>query len=181
MKKKIIVFCVGTASILFLSGCATTNTGSKKNSTETSQSAVDKNELELIDMKMKQLLAIAETSLELSQKADETSQEALALSQQAKDSTDTALEASKAAIIHVDERTDEAIQAANKAIESSNLASEKAIAIANQSMAEMNRLRATIKMQEEIEPILKEEPAVIVSGKIAYIARTSRSWTIWSF
>ncbi|MCX8082456.1 MAG: LysM peptidoglycan-binding domain-containing protein [bacterium] len=199
MKRKIINFCIGAVCIIFLSGCATTG---KKGSKE-----IAKNDLELIDIKMKQLLAISETSLEISRKAEETSNEALEKSKQAEATSDKALEASnkaieasneakkyaeeqsqkaieaandakkyaeeqsqkaieasntasKAAIEYSDRAAEKAIQASNEAIKVANLASEKAIAIANQTMAEVNRLRATIKMQEEVEPILKEEPAV---------------------
>lgn len=191
MKKKIMVFYIGLVSILFLSGCATT--GGKEKAKEPA-----KNELELIDIKMKQLLAISETSLELSRKADETSQQALEKSTQAEATSEKALEASnkaieasnkaidasneakkyaeeqsqkaidasntasKTAIEYADRAAERAIQASNEAVKAANLASEKAIAIANQTMAEINRLRATIKMQEEIEPILKEEPQVSV-------------------
>ena len=109
MKKKIVIGCIGVIGIIFLSGCATT--GSKKENNK----EMAKSDLELIDIKMKQLLAISETS--------------------------------------------------NEAVKSANLASEKAIAIANQTMAEVNRLRATIKMQEEVTPILKEEPQVTVEQK----------------
>ncbi|MCM8776884.1 MAG: LysM peptidoglycan-binding domain-containing protein [Candidatus Omnitrophica bacterium] len=191
MKKKIVVFCIGTVSIILLSGCATT--GSKKE--------IAKNELELIDIKMKQLLAISETSLELSRKAEETSNEALRRSQQAEATSEKALDASnkaieasnkaieasneakkyaeeqsqkaidasntasKTAIEYADKAAERAIQAANEAVKAANLASEKAIAVANQTMAEVNRLRATIKMQEEVEPILKEEPQVVIEQK----------------
>ncbi|MGB9678344.1 MAG: LysM peptidoglycan-binding domain-containing protein, partial [Candidatus Ratteibacteria bacterium] len=58
-----------------------------------------------------------------------------------------------------------AIKAANeaseKAIKAANEASEKAIAVANQTIAEINRLRATIQMKPS-EPIIEEEPK---SGK----------------
>ncbi|MCM8762370.1 MAG: LysM peptidoglycan-binding domain-containing protein [Candidatus Omnitrophica bacterium] len=184
MKKKIVVFCIGTVSIILLSGCATT--GSKKE--------IAKNELELIDIKMKQLLAISETSLELSRKAEETSNEALRRSQQAEATSEKALDASnkaieasneakkyaeeqsqkaidasntasKTAIEYADKAAERAIQAANEAVKAANLVSEKAIAVANQTMAEVNRLRATIKMQEEVEPILKEEPQVVIEQK----------------
>ncbi|HPP30641.1 MAG TPA: LysM peptidoglycan-binding domain-containing protein [bacterium] len=188
MKKKIVIGCIGVIGIIFLSGCATT--GSKKENNK----EMAKSDLELIDIKMKQLLAISETSLELSRKAEEASQEALEKSQRAESTSEKALEASnkaieasneakkyaeeqsqkaidasntasKTAIDYADRAAERAIQAANEAVKSANLASEKAIAIANQTMAEVNRLRATIKMQEEVTPILKEEPQVTVEQK----------------
>ena len=189
MKKTIMTFCLIAAGIIFLSGCSTT--GSKK---EVAKSKVATTDAELIDIKMKQLLAISETSLELSRKAEETSQEALEKSQRAESTSEKALEASnkaieasneakkyaeeqtqkaidasntasKTAIEYADRAAEKAIQAANEAVKAANLASEKAIAIANQTMAEVNRLRATVKMQEEVEPILKEEPQVTVEQK----------------
>lgn len=191
MKKKIIVFCIGLAGTLFLSGCATT--GSKK---EVAKSKIPTSDAELIDIKMKQLLAISETSLEMSKKAEEKAQEALEKSRQAEATSEKAFEASnkaieasnkaieasneakkyaeeqaqkaidasntasKTAIEYADSAAEKATQAANEAVKAANLASEKAIAVANQTMAEVNRLRATIKMQEEVQPILKEEPQV---------------------
>jgi len=184
MVKKIMIFCVSLTGIIFLSGCATT--GSKK---EVAKSKVTTSDAELIDIKMKQLLAISETSLEMSKKAEETAQEALEKSRQAETTSENALEASnkaieasneakkyageqaqkaidasntasKTAIEYAESAAEKATQAANEAIKADNLASEKAIAVANQTMAEVNRLRATIKMQEEVQPILKEEPQI---------------------
>lgn len=130
--KKIIWFCMGMLCLLFLSGCATTSTRKEKEPA--------KSELELIDIKMKQLLAISETSLEISRKAEETSNQALEKSRKAEATSEKALEASNKAI----EASNKAIEASNeakkyaeeqaqKAIDASNTASKTAIEYADKA------------------------------------------------
>ncbi|MCM8767592.1 MAG: LysM peptidoglycan-binding domain-containing protein [Candidatus Omnitrophica bacterium] len=182
---------------------------------------------EMVEIKLKQVLAIAETSLEISKNAEKLSIEALNTSNQAKANSeiaikkvdeaivatnevrkftesevqraiDTANKASQEAIKVANEASQKAIEKANeainianeasqkaiekaneaseKAIKAANEASEKSIAVANQTIAEINRLRATIQMKPP-EPIIEEEPKygkyyVIQKGdtlkKIAY-------------
>ncbi len=74
--------------------------------------------------------------------------------------------ASTEAIEYADKKTDEAIRIAkevsNKAIEVAKESSERSIAVANQTIAEINRLRSTIEIKKDEEPIILEEPK---SGK----------------
>lgn len=168
MKRYLIFILSG----IFLTGCATYKTASIKE--------------EIIDMKLKQAISIAETSLEISKNAEKlaieavnTSNEAKANSEEAIKKVDEAIEAvnetrkfterevqraidaankaSQEAIKASNEARDKAIEAANKAIEEANKASERAIAVANQTIAEINRVRATILTKPE-EPIVEEEP-----------------------
>jgi len=211
MKKRYPAYLVVMLSILFLSGCASVQ--KKTPATEPAE-----NDTELIDIKLKQLLAISETSLEVSRKAEDLANESLEKSRLAEEtsskaleSADKATEASNNAIKYVDQEvakaiaatneakkfaedesqkaidasnrsskmameyadtaSQKAIDAANEAIKSANASSEKSIAIANQTMAEVNRLRATVKMQQEVEPILTEEP---VTDKVS----TEKTYTI---
>lgn len=194
MKKK---FC----SIIFflvLSGCATYREIEEPK----------KSFKEEINIKLKQILAIAETSLEISKNAEKLAIEALNNSNQAKANSEIAVkkvdeaitlvnetkkfvekevekviditnktmeetkkyaeEVSQKAIDKADEAVKSANEAAEKAISAANKAaenaisasisaSEKAIAIANQTIAEVNRLRATIITKPE-EPLIEEEP-----------------------
>ncbi|MBN1445153.1 MAG: LysM peptidoglycan-binding domain-containing protein [Candidatus Omnitrophica bacterium] len=171
-------------AVLLLSGCASVQ--KEKPAKTNNNGAVADTE---IDIKMKQLLAISETSLEVSRRAEEKSDEALAKSTETAETSAKALEAvnkateaavnavkyvdqevakavdtsnrnSKTAMDHATREAERAIAASNEAVKASNAASEKAIAVANQTMAEVNRLRATIKMEKEVAPILEEEPAV---------------------
>ena len=156
-----------------LSGCVTT-----KQSDEGSVMTKE----EIIDMKLKQTLAISETSLEVSKNAEKLANEAFEKSRQAESTSTKALESAnqaieaanearkfaeneaKKAITAANEASKKAIDAANesskKAIDAANESSEKAIAIANQTLAEINRLRATIMMKPPEEPIIMEEPKV---------------------
>jgi len=71
-------------------------------------------------------------------------------------------EASTKAMDYADKKTEEAIrvakEASDKAIESAKQSSERSIAVANQTIAEINRLRSTIEIKKEEEPIILEEP-----------------------
>lgn len=191
---------VGILLIIFV-GCATQNS-QKKTSEKLSRE-------EIIDMKIKQAISIAETALEVSKNAEKMSVDAVNTSNQAKTSADSAVKkadeavkaanearsytekevkkaidtankASADAIKASNEARDKAIEAANKAIDASNKASERAIAesnkaseraiaVANQTLAEVNRLRATIHTKPE-EPIIEEEPKV-KSGKYYIIQK----------
>jgi len=138
---------------------------------------------EIIDMKLKQTLAIAETSLEISKKSEEMAKQALETSNQANSTSDKALEAANKAIAaanearkfteeetkkaidaankatdYADQTANKAIKAANDAIDAANKSSDKSISVANQTIAEINRLRATMVMKPEEEPIIMEEP-----------------------
>ncbi len=184
---------------ILMSGCATMQ----------KQKEPEKSELEIIEIKMKQLLSMSETSLEVSRKAEELAQESLETSrkaevtgQKALDASNKATEAanearkyteeevakaiaatneakkyaeaesqkaidasnraSKTAMDHADRSAERSVTAANEAIKAANASSEKSIAVANQTIAEVNRLRATTKMQQDYDPILKEEPLTSV-------------------
>lgn len=100
--KKLSIFL----GLFLLTGCA----GVQKKQ----QKEPEKTREEIIDEKLKQVLAIAETSLEISKKSENMSKQA----------------------------------------------SEKSISVANQTIAEVNRLRATVKMKPEEEPIIIKEPEV---------------------
>jgi len=180
-------------TVLLLSGCASLKkeqpaaTNNKSTAVETET-----------DIKMKQLLAISETSLEVSRRAEEKADDALAKSltaEQAAEAMNKATEAavnavkyvdqevakavdtsnrnSKTAMDHATREAERAITASNEAVKASNVSSEKAIAVANQAMAEVNRMRATVKMEKEVKPILEEEPVVskTVSDKTYTIVR----------
>ncbi|MCM8784638.1 MAG: LysM peptidoglycan-binding domain-containing protein [Candidatus Omnitrophica bacterium] len=215
MKKDLLLLIV----FLLLSGCAMYQT---KKEIEPKKSFE-----EMVDIKLKQALAIAETSLEISKNAEKLSIEALNTSNQAKANSEVAIkkvdeaiaatnqvkkftesevqkaieaankasqeavkaanEASQKAIDKATEAIntaneasqkaiDKATEASEKAIKAANEASERAIAVANQTIAEINKLRATIQMKPQ-EPIIEEEPKygkyyVIQKGdtlkKIAY-------------
>jgi len=168
-------------SLFFLAGC----TGIQKKQPQKKELTRD----EIIDAKLKQALAIAETSLEISKRAENMSKQALEKSNQANATSEEALNAankaieaanearkfaeektqeaieaanksSKMAIEYADQSSQQAIDAANKAIDIANEASEKSISVANQTIAEVNKLRATIKMKPEEEPIIMKEPEV---------------------
>jgi len=185
MNRKILLVLV--ISVLMLSGCVTTKQADEK-------SVMTKEEI--IDMKLKQTLAISETSLEVSKNAEKIANEAFEKSRQAESTSTKALESANHAIEAANEarkfaenEAQKAIEAANesrkfaeneakkainaanesrkfaeneakKAIDAANESSEKSIAIANQTLAEINRLRATIMMKPPEEPIIMEEPKV---------------------
>lgn len=175
--KKLSIFL----GLFLLTGCA----GVQKKQ----QKEPEKTREEIIDEKLKQVLAIAETSLEISKKSENLSKQALEKSNQANATSEKALEASKKAIeaanearkfaeeetqkaieaanksskmaiAYADQASKKAINAANEAIEAANKSSEKSISVANQTIAEVNRLRATVKMKPEEEPIIIKEPEV---------------------
>ncbi|HOK57236.1 MAG TPA: LysM peptidoglycan-binding domain-containing protein [bacterium] len=199
MKKLLLFVCS-----LLLSGCAMYQT---KREIEPKKSFE-----EMVDIKLKQAIAIAETALEISKNAEKLSIEAVNTSNQAKANSEVAIKKVDEAIAATNEvkkftesevqkaisaankASEEAIKAANeasqkaidksneaikianeasekainmaneaseKAIKASNEASEKSIAVANQTIAEINKLRATIQMKPS-EPIIEEEPK---SGK----------------
>lgn len=154
MKKEL---CGILLLVLFMSGCATVQ----------KQKEPTKTELEIIDIKMKQLLAMSETSLEVSKKAEELAQESLETSRKAELTGEKALEASNKATEAANEarkfaedEVQKAITATNetrkfaedesqKAIDASNRASktamdhadrsaERAIAAANEAIKSAN-------------------------------------------
>ncbi len=184
-------------AVLLLSGCASLK--KEKPAATNNKSAVIDTET---DIKMKQLLAISETSLEVSRRAEDKADDALAKSTETAETSAKALEAvnkateaavsavkyvdqevakavdtsnrnSKTAMDHATREAERAIAASNEAVKASNVSSEKAIAVANQAMAEVNRMRATVKMEKEVKPILEEEPVVAktVSEKTYTIVR----------
>ncbi len=167
-------------AVLLLSGCALVK--KEQPAKVNDKSAVIDTET---DIKMKQLLAISETSLEVSRRAEDKADDALAKSltaEQAAEAMNKATEAavnavkyvdqevakavdtsnrnSKTAMDHATREAERAIASSNEAVKASNASSEKAVAVANQAMAEVNRMRATVKMEKEVKPILEEEPAV---------------------
>jgi len=151
MKNLIYFFII---SVILFSGCATYKSQekiSKKQSFE-----------EIIDMKVKQAISIAETSLEVSKNAEKLSVEAVNTSNQAKASADAAVKkadeavkaanearsytekevkraidaankASADAIKAANEARDKSIEAANKAIDTANKASKEAIDASNKA------------------------------------------------
>ncbi|MCM8818022.1 MAG: LysM peptidoglycan-binding domain-containing protein [Candidatus Omnitrophica bacterium] len=137
--KNLIKF--GILSIIFV-GCATNNAQKqtlKKLSSE-----------EVIDMKLKQAISIAETALEVSKNAEKMAVDAVNTSNQAKVSADAAVkkadEAVKAAneaISYTEREVKKAIDAANKAsadaIKASNEARDKAIDAANKAIDAANK------------------------------------------
>jgi len=176
MKKLFLIGC-----LLFLAGCA----GIQKKQSRKKELTRE----EIIDAKLKQVLAIAETSLEISKKSESMAKQALEKSNQANATSEKALQAanraidaanearkfaeeetqkaieaanksSKMAIEYADRSSQKAIDAANRAIDIANKSSEKSISVANQTIAEVNRLRATIKMKPEEEPIIMKEPEI---------------------
>ena len=177
MKKNIWFVC----SFLLLGGCATMY--------QTEKVEPKKSFEEMVDIKLKQAIAIAETALEVSKNAEKLATEAVNTSNQAKANSEVAIkkvdEAIAAtnevkkfteaevqkAINSANEASEKAISKANeaseKAIKAANEASEKAIAVANQTIAEVNKLRATVVMKPS-EPIIEEEPK---SGKYYIIQK----------
>lgn len=174
MKKFIIM----SIFLLFLTGCTTYQKVEKE---------PEKSFEQIVDMKLKQAIAIAETSLEISKNAEKIAIEALNTSNQAKVASEKAVEsankaidaaneareftqkevekaietanrASKEAMDYANKAAQKAIDAANEAREAANRSSEKSIAVANQTLAEIGKLKATIKMVPEQEPIIEEEP-----------------------
>lgn len=156
MKKNLIAISL-SIPILFISGCATLQ----------KQKQPTKSELEIIDIKMKQLLSMCETNLEVSKNAEELAKESLEMSRQAELTGQKALEASNKAIEaanetkkYTEQEVAKAISATNetkkfaeeqsqKAIDASNRASktamdyadrsaEKAIAAANEAIKAAN-------------------------------------------
>jgi len=77
----------------------------------------------------------------------------------ANDATEKATNAANEAIAKANEASEKAIKVANEA-------SEKAIAVANQMIAEINKVRASIKMAPIEEPILEKEPTVKKKYKV---------------
>lgn len=163
--------------ILLLSGCSTLQV--KKEPQKSFE--------EIINMKLNQAISIAETSLEISKNAEKLAIESLNTSKQANANSEEAVKKINEAIEAVNEnkkfvenevkkaidKANEAIKTANeKSAEAMNYAdkrteeairvakesSERSIAVANQTIAEINRLRSTIEIKKEEEPIILEEP-----------------------
>jgi nucleoid-associated protein YgaU len=117
-------------SAMFLSGCVTTQTGKEPVRTKE----------EIIEMQLKQTLAIAETSLEVSKNAEKLAQESLEKSRQAETSSGKAIDTANAAVESanearkfVEQEVDKAIKAADEAKKFATQESEKAINAANRA------------------------------------------------
>ena len=150
MKKNIWFVC----SFLLLGGCATMY--------QTEKVEPKKSFEEMVDIKLKQAIAIAETALEVSKNAEKLATEAVNTSNQAKANSEMAIkkvdeaiaatnevkkfteaevqkainsanEASEKAIKAANEASEKAIDKANEAIKAANEASEKAIKAANEA------------------------------------------------
>jgi len=150
MKKNIWFVC----SFLLLGGCATMY--------QTEKVEPKKSFEEMVDIKLKQAIAIAETALEVSKNAEKLATEAVNTSNQAKANSEVAIkkvdeaiaatnevkkfteaevqkainsanEASEKAIKAANEASEKAIDKANEAIKAANEASEKAIKAANEA------------------------------------------------
>jgi nucleoid-associated protein YgaU len=155
MKKNIWFVC----SFLLLGGCATMY--------QTEKVEPKKSFEEMVDIKLKQAIAIAETALEVSKNAEKLATEAVNTSNQAKANSEMAIkkvdeaiaatnevkkfteaevqkainsanEASEKAIKAANEASEKAIDKANEAIKAANEASEKAIDKANEAIKAAN-------------------------------------------
>lgn len=128
--KKIKIILVFAIPFMMFSGCATLQrTGSETMTRE-----------EIIEMQLKQTLAIAETSLEVSRNAEKIAVEALEKSRQAEATGEKALETANKAVEAANEarrfaeaEVKKAVEAANEARRVAEQESEKAIAAANRA------------------------------------------------
>jgi len=111
--------------LMFLVGCATYQQKSEKKTSE-----------EIIDMKLKQAISIAETALEVSKNAEKLATDAVNISNQAKANSDIALKKVDEAIKAVNEARKFTEQEVKKAIDSANKASKEAIDAANKASKE---------------------------------------------
>jgi len=123
MKIKLTVVLLVAA--LLLSGCVTTK--------EPVMETPEKTREEIIEMQLKQTLAIAETSLEVSKNAEKLAMEALEKSRKSEAVSSGALDAANEARKFAEEETLKAINAANEAKKVSEQESEKAITAANRA------------------------------------------------
>ncbi len=173
MKKEL---SVGLLAVLFMSGCATVQ----------KQKEPTKSELEIMDIKMKQLLAMSETSLEVSRKAEELAQKSLETSRKAELTSQKSLEASNKATEAANEarkfaekEVQKATKATNetrkfaekesqKAIDASNRASKTAMDYADRSAE-----RAIAKANEAIKAAnaSSEKSIAVANQTIAEINR----------
>ncbi len=170
---------------ILATGCATMSESNQKKK-------VPLSEAQQLEIQMRQVKAISETALGVSQEAQKYAQYAYNTSNQANATADTAFENANNAIKAAQQATENAqksaqeamnyanqssqksIEAANNAIKISNKNSEKSIATANQIMAEMGKLKATVKTVQ-YEPILPGRPAVFSnSGTTAGVKYTIR-------
>ena len=137
MKKNIWFVC----SFLLLGGCATMY--------QTEKVEPKKSFEEMVDIKLKQAIAIAETALEVSKNAEKLATEAVNTSNQAKANSEVAIKKVDEAIAATNEvkkfteaEVQKAINSANeaseKAIKAANEASEKAIDKANEAISKAN-------------------------------------------
>lgn len=130
MKRKYVYIFLTAAPLFLVSGCATMRkTGGETLSRE-----------EIIEMQLKQALAISETSLEVSKNAEKVAQEAFEKSRQAEaagekalESANKAVEAANAARQFVEAEVKKAVDAANEAKKFSEQESQKAIAASNRA------------------------------------------------
>lgn len=109
-------------SLFFLAGCATVN-----------QKPLSRAEEKSLAVQMKEVKAIAETSLEISQNSDKLAKESFDKSNQANATAEKAFEASQKVVNAVNETRTFATREAERAITAANQASTKAIDSANQS------------------------------------------------
>jgi nucleoid-associated protein YgaU len=188
MEERMKKFNIYFISILFLSGCSTLQVKKEREKSFEEivnmklNQAISIAETSLEISKNAEKLAIE--ALNTSKKANANSEEAIkkvneaieAINEnrkfvedqvqkaidKANEAIKVANEASTKAMDYADKKTEEAIrvakEASDKAIESAKQSSEKSIAVANQTIAEINRLRATIEIKKEEEPIILEEP-----------------------
>jgi nucleoid-associated protein YgaU len=99
--------------------------------------------------------------------ANEASEKAIAAANKAaKQAMDYADQAAQKAI----DAANDAIKAANEAAEKAIIASNKALAACDQVLAELGRVKATIKSQQ-LEPVLPEEPKAKISGGKTYTVK----------
>ncbi|MCL5409152.1 MAG: LysM peptidoglycan-binding domain-containing protein [Candidatus Omnitrophica bacterium] len=158
--------------MILATGCSTINQQSKQKITLT--------EAQQLEIQMRQVKAISETALDVSKESHKYAQMAYNTSNQANATADTAFQAAnnaikasqqavesakesaKQAMDYANKQSQKAIDAANNAISVSNENSAKSIAAANQVMAEMGRIKATVKTVQ-YEPVLPGRPKVLSS------------------
>jgi nucleoid-associated protein YgaU len=155
--KKFTIFLI---SILFLSGCATLQVKKEEKKSKEAEKKEEKEETleEIINIKLNQTIAIAETSLEVSKNAEKIAIEALNLSKQVNADLDAtikklneAIEALNQIRKFVEDEVKKAIDKANEAIRISNEASRRAMEYADKKTEEaIEIVAAAIEQTEEV-------------------------------
>ena len=120
MEKKVLT---GLLVLCFLTGCATFPQKKRMSSKEEKS----------LEVEVKQTLAIAETSLEISKDAEKFAKDSLEKSRQANATSEKALESANKAIAAANDAKTFAAEETQKAINAANEASEKAITAANKA------------------------------------------------